>query len=48
MLRAEGGEHVVPLAIDDFYPQVGTREELLEEVGLTAKRIAFIIEKGEM
>ncbi len=46
-LRARVGERVQVIGIEDFYPEVGSREELLDVVGLTKEKITAIIEQGE-
>ncbi|URA10052.1 1-deoxy-D-xylulose-5-phosphate synthase [Thermospira aquatica] len=46
-LRAKAGDHVQVIGVEDFYPEVGSRGELLEVVGLTKEKIIAIIEKEE-
>lgn len=47
-LRAVVGQKVEVLAVADHYPEVGTREELLKEEGLTREEIIAIIKRGEL
>ncbi|MCX7883261.1 MAG: 1-deoxy-D-xylulose-5-phosphate synthase [Brevinematales bacterium] len=47
-LKAMIGQQVDIYAVRDHFPEVGTREELLEEEGLTKEKILTIIRQGEL